>query len=1080
VTNSDAAAWAYTPFDDGQFQYPENGDVWVDVKYSPNLQLAPGQFGFSTMLHEIGHAIGFDHPFNDGYSGEPVINPAYDNDQWTVMSYTPQLATLAYASTPQVLDILAIQYIYGANMNTRTGNDTYSFSASVEVNRSIWDAGGNDTINLSNQTTSSYITLLEGTYSEFCRHAYNGTPTSSLLGIAYGVTIENANGGSAGDEIIGNDVANKLNGNGGGDDITANGGNDALDGGTGADTLRGGTGNDSYVLDNAGDVVVEDGADSNDSVKSSVIVGLINGIENYTYTGALAWTLTVADGADNTLSGGSGSDKLNSADGNDKLSGNGGNDQLTGGLGNDSLDGGTGNDKMKGGGGDDTYTVDAAGDTIDEEGNGDTKDTVRSTVTVNLTTLGAGAIENAILLGAVAINATGNGSNNELTGNSAANQLNGLGGADKMSGENGADTYTVDNLGDQVIETTGGTAGGIDLVKSSVTFTLGNNVENLTLTGSGKADAFGNNLNNILIGNNGANRLDGGDGNDTMTGGQGDDTYVVKTAGDIVNELVLNSANGGVDTVESAITYSLATRTNIENLTLTGTAKINGTGNALGNTILGNTNDNILDGGAGGDTLKGRAGNDTYVLDSLADLVDEEGNTDKADLVKTSARITAAFAEVENYTYTGTLAWTFTGNELDNKIVGGSGNDTLAGLGGNDWLDGGLGNDKMKGGAGDDTYTIGSVGDVIDEEGNADLKDLVRSTITVNLLTLAGGAIENAFLIGTAAINATGNDGANELTGNAAANVLDGRGGIDVMDGGKGADTYIVDNALDQVIESIGAAAGGGLDLVKAGVTYSLLALGNVENLTLTGTGDFNATGNGLNNVLIGNKGANVLNGGGGSDTMTGGEGDDTYVVNSTGDIVNETVLNSLNGGHDTVQSGVTFTLATRTNIEDLELTGSAINGTGNALNNHITGNSNNNTLDGGSGSDTLVGAGGNDTLLGNIGNDILNGGDGNDKMTGGAGNDTFDFNLVAELGDADTITDFIKGSDKLDISDLLTGYTGIFDDYVSFTYSGTTTNVFVDADGLGAGLTTMSLASLLNVHLTDTDTASFVLPPVV
>src|SRR5215510_6525829 len=74
VTNSTSAAWAYTPFDDGLAQYPENGDVWFDVKYSPNLQLVPGQFGFATMLHEIGHAIGFDHPFQDYPSipSEPI------------------------------------------------------------------------------------------------------------------------------------------------------------------------------------------------------------------------------------------------------------------------------------------------------------------------------------------------------------------------------------------------------------------------------------------------------------------------------------------------------------------------------------------------------------------------------------------------------------------------------------------------------------------------------------------------------------------------------------------------------------------------------------------------------------------------------------------------------------------------------------------------------------------------------------------------------------------------------------------------------------------------------------------------
>ncbi len=118
---------------------------------------------------------------------------------------------------------------------------------------------------------------------------------------------------------------------------------------------------------------------------------------------------------------------------------------------------------------------------------------------------------------------------------------------------------------------------------------------------------------------------------------------------------------------------------------------------------------------------------------------------------------------------------------------------------------------------------------------------------------------------------------------------------------------------------------------------------------------------------------------------MTGGKGDDTYVVNVAGDVVNETVLNSAGGGVDTVQSLVTFSLATRTNIEHLTLAGAGnINGTGNALNNEIVGNTGNNVLNGGTGNDTLQG------------------GDGNDQLIGGAGQDTFDFDLLSEADDGD------------------------------------------------------------------------------
>ncbi len=279
---------------------------------------------------------------------------------------------------------------------------------------------------------------------------------------------------------------------------------------------------------------------------------------------------------------------------------------LIGGTGEDLLDGGLGNDQMSGGSGNDTYVINAAGDTITGEDNADTEDQVKSSVTVNLAILASGLIEHAILTGATAINATGNGEDNELTGNSAANKLDGGVGADTLIGGNGADIYTVDDLGDVVQEATGGAAGGIDLVNSSVSFTLDLNLEKLTLTGKSSIDGTGNTLANTLIGNEGDNRLNGDAGNDTMTGGKGSDTYVVGSLLDVVNETIANGSGGGIDTVESSVTFSLATRVNIDNLTLLGGSDLNGAGNALANLIIGNSGKNILDGGAGADTSEWR------------------------------------------------------------------------------------------------------------------------------------------------------------------------------------------------------------------------------------------------------------------------------------------------------------------------------------------------------------------------------------------------------------------------------------------------------------------------------------------
>jgi Ca2+-binding RTX toxin-like protein len=230
-------------------------------------------------------------------------------------------------------------------------------------------------------------------------------------------------------------------------------------------------------------------------------------------------------------------------------------------------------------------------------------DTIQSSRTYTLSS----NLEHLTLTGTSAINGTGNASDNVLTGNSGMNVL--TGGA-------GHDTYVV-GAGDSVVENA---SSGTDTVQSSVTWTLGSNLENLTLTGSSAINGTGNTLSNILTGNSGVNVLNGGAGADTMAGGTGNDTYVVDNVGDVVTE----AAGAGTDTVQSAVTYTLGSE--IETLTLTGSAAINGTGNVLSNTLTGNTGSNVLDGGAGADTMSGGAGNDTYVVDNVSDTVTESAS----------------------------------------------------------------------------------------------------------------------------------------------------------------------------------------------------------------------------------------------------------------------------------------------------------------------------------------------------------------------------------------------------------------------------------------------------------------------
>jgi Ca2+-binding RTX toxin-like protein len=287
-----------------------------------------------------------------------------------------------------------------------------------------------------------------------------------------------------------------------------------------------------------------------------------------------------------TLIGTSGHDLLDGLAGDDVLRGLAGNDTLIGGSGNDLLDGGTGSDTMVGGLGSDTYVV-SMGDTVVEQA-AQGFDTVQSDVTW---TLGAN-LEALTLTGTANINGTGNVLDNLLTGNSGANVL--TGGA-------GNDVYVI-GTGDMVVE---GVGAGTDTVLSEVTTTLSANVELLGLTGTAAINGTGNSLANGITGNGAANVLDGGTGSDLLAGLGGDDTYIVDHIGDLVIEL----ANNGVDQVQSAVTTTLAA--NVEHLTLTGDATINGTGNALDNVLKGNSATNLLSGANGHDTLRGGAGNDT-------------------------------------------------------------------------------------------------------------------------------------------------------------------------------------------------------------------------------------------------------------------------------------------------------------------------------------------------------------------------------------------------------------------------------------------------------------------------------------
>ncbi|MCC5662001.1 hypothetical protein LC608_34730, partial [Nostoc sp. XA010] len=197
------------------------------------------------------------------------------------------------------------------------------------------------------------------------------------------------------------------------------------------------------------------------------------------------------------------------------------------------------------------------------------------------------------------------------------------------------DTYTVDNVGDLVTENFNDVLAGVDTVNSSVSFTLGFGLENLNLTGSDNIDGTGNSNNNVINGNSGINVLSGGLGADTLIGGDGNDTYTVDNVGDLVTEN-FNDVLAGVDTVNSSVSFTLGF--GLENLNLTGSDNIDGTGNSNNNVINGNSGINVLSGGVGNDTLVGGAGADKFVFNSLFEGIDviQDFNFSESDKIQIS------------------------------------------------------------------------------------------------------------------------------------------------------------------------------------------------------------------------------------------------------------------------------------------------------------------------------------------------------------------------------------------------------------------------------------------------------------
>ncbi len=588
------------------------------------------------------------------------------------------------------------------------------------------------------------------------------------------------------------------------------------------------------------------------------------------------------------------------------------------------------------------------------------------------------------------------------------------GGKDTVSAENAESSVSID-LRNATLENEVGGGGYISQIGSDpLGFTIAYNstgdciIENAT--GSDQDDNLrGNDVNNIL---------DGGAGDDVLIGKDGDDTYYVDSKDDRVTE----KSGEGVDLIYSLVTYTASSY--VEDLTLTGTSNINGSGNDLDNTLTGNSGDNKLYGKDGDDEIYGGEGNDKIYGWKGEDIIYGE---DGDDYLKGHYSKDKLYGGAGADTLLGgTSSDELYGGEGDDKLYGESSADVLYGGAGEDTLSGGTSTDELYGGDGDDKLYGGSSSDLLYGEDGDDY--------------LKGHSSADKLYGGTGNDHLRGGSSSDELYGGAGDDLLKGESGSDKMYGGEGDDTYYVSSKSDSVTEE----QDEGTDLIYSSVTFT--ASSNVENLTLTGESNISGSGNDLGNTITGNDKANKLYGKSGDDKLYGGKGNDRLYGSEGADILygesgndylkahsgNDILWGGsgkdyLRGGEDDDKlygESSADKLYGEDGNDELYGGSSADKLYGQDGNDYLNGGSSADTLYGGAGNDELYGGSSADKLYGQDGDDYLEGGTSKDTLSGGNGDDTLYGGTSADKlyggAGADTLygesgNDYLKGHSGVD-----------------------------------------------------------------
>lgn len=864
------------------------------------------------------------------------------------------------------------------NVGTNTSPDFSRTILNASTRLTLYDSGGNDTLDLRTAVTGQRVDL----------RPESAPGVSRLPAIARGTIIENAIGGSGNDHIIGNAAANRLVGGPGNDHLWGGSGDDELEGGAGSDRLDGGPGLDrvSYQESDAG-----------------VSVNLAAGTGSGGHAGKDAFydVENVRGSAyDDELVGGNGANRLEGAEGNDVLRGGGGNDILAGGPGADELDGGAGIDSA-------FYQESDAGVVVRlKEGTGEKGHAEGDTFTEIENVRGSAYSDE--LVGDDEVNYLAGGEGNDgLWGGAGDDTLEGGLGADRLFGGSGADwvSYLRSDAGVTVNLVdgtgTGGHAEG-DVLEG---------VENIW--GSGYADTLiGNEAANRLYGRGGDDDLDGGAGNDTLVGGAGADRLTGGSGTDWVSylgsdkgvtvDLGNGSGNGG-HAAGDAIS-------DVENVRGSGHADLlvgDGSANHLeshgaDDELRGHAGNDILDGGAGSDLLAGGPGTDRLAGGAGEDTATFEHSSAGVTVRLHSALLRGGDAEGDTFTamvtvyYSGSDGETqqesvpdiehlvgsahddiLAGDSRANRLEGGAGADRLYGGpgGGDDVLRGGPGVDALYGGIGDDMLEGGTDADTLRGGVGADTASYANSDTGV-VIRLKEGTGEGGHAEGDIIVdieNVTGSAYNDSLVGDDKNNYLAGRGGNDGLWGGAGDDTLDGGSGADRLF------GGSGADWIlylrsDAGVTVNLSdgmgAGGHAEGDALEDIE--NVKGSGYADTLVGDEAGNRLDGRSGDDDLQGGAGDDSLAGGSGAD--------RLSGGsgvdwilYQGSDAGVTVNLNDGTGkgghaegdiIADVE----NVHGSDHA--DRLVGNDRANRLDGGAGNDRLDGGAGADTLEGGAGVD--------------------------------------------------------------------------------------------------------------